>query len=340
MLSKNISSMPIRCYPSPMNTGTYRDISLGEYLLSCKSDEYVKGICDWLSAHKKTDDGYAERKTANRCATISCVCGESRKDSDVQRRNPLIVIDIDCQDNPRMSSYEYRSELLQRLALIPSAYAAGISCSGKGIFIIIYIGHNYSDDDFKGAYKALEEEFAESGIIIDEKCKNISRLRFASSHDVLIKKPTTDIPAYEKRVIEEKSDLPGIVMNTGASLGVSKYEVLSEVIDMLIERGFHADGYNSWISCGFALQPFGTLGLDLFEKISRASGNYDGPASVQKKFGELQDSSITENDCYMKFFGLAKKLIGPGYYAKAEARVLERKVKLKKANSNVQNIHQ
>lgn len=327
MLAKHISAMTIRAYPSPMNTSLYRDISLGEYIMTCKSDPYIIDICSYLETHDKETTEYKSKKTSNRCATISCICSDgTRKDSTVVKRNPLIVIDIDLDDNPKMKDADYRMRLLNGLSLIPSAYAAGLSCSGKGIYVIIYIGHNYDDEDFRAAYEALEEEFLESGIIIDEKCKNISRLRFASSHDVLVKKPGKDILPYDRRIYREKpvyDKKPEIY--SSVSMGITNPEILSEVIDMLIEKGFRADGYNYWISCGFALQPFGSDGLDMFDRISRASAKYNGYDASAKKFSELYDPTITENDAYCKFFSLAKKMIGPGYKYEAQRRILEKK---------------
>lgn len=324
--------MIVRAYPSPKNTKLFRDISLGEYLLTCKDDAYIQDICEWLHNHKKGDDGYEEKKKSNRCATISCICADgSRKDSAVVKRNPLIVIDIDMDDNPKLKEEDARISMLEDMILIPSAYAAGLSCSGKGIYVIIYIGHNYDDDDFRAAYDALEEDFAEQGIIIDEKCKNISRLRFASSHTMYMKKPNKDIVAYDKRIYREKPSFEKHrEVFSHDSMGVSKPEILREVIEMLIEHGYRTDKYNPWISCGFALQPFGSDGLEMFRRISEVSDKYKDYEDVVKKFGQLADPTITENDAYMKFFWLAKKIIGKGYYLEAQRRALEKKIAKKK----------
>ncbi len=257
-------------------------------------------------------------KISNRCATISCICEDgARKDSSVIVRNPLIVVDIDRDDNLRMQDERFRMDLLHRLFSISSCYAAGISCSGKGIYLIIYIGHNYSDSDFKGAFAALEQEFLDANIKIDEKCKNISRLRFSSSHELMIKHASIDIEPYLKRIEKKQDRIEYPVHYFGDSFGCTQHEILYEVITMLIESGFKADDYNYWISCGFALQPLGRLGLELFDRISQASDKYGGFSEVSKKFSELYNPSVTENDCYAKFYAIAKRLIGPGYYYEA-----------------------
>jgi hypothetical protein len=67
----------------------------------------------------------------------------------------------------------------------------------------------------------------------------------------------------------------------------------------------------------------------MFDRISRASAKYKGYDESAKKFSELSDPTITENDAYCKFFSLAKKYIGPGYKYEAQRRVLEKKMKRK-----------
>ncbi len=317
MTSKDISMINIRCYLNPQNTTTQRDLSLGHYLLIAQDDTEVKEICSYLLNHKKEEDGYKETKLRNRCATISCICENGkRKDSSVVVRNPLIVVDIDQGDNPQMQDDKFRKNLLGNLFNARSCYAAGISCSGKGIYLIIYIGHNYDDNDFKSAFAALEKDFAAVGIKIDEKCKNISRLRYASSHELMIKDASVEIEPYLKRG-EIKPYRMEPTHYIGNSFGCTQNEILYEVITMLIESGFKADDYNYWISCGFALQPLGSLGLELFDRISQASDKYGGFSEVSKKFSELSNPSVTETDCYTKFYSIAKRLIGPGYYYEA-----------------------
>lgn len=327
MTSKDISMMKIRCYLCPKVTDMHKDLPLGQYLMLARDDTNVKNICEYLKVHEKGQDDYDKMKMSNRCATISCICEDgTRKDSSVLVRNPLIVVDIDQDDNPCLRDGNSRMELFYRLFKIKCCYAAGISCSGKGIYLIIYIGHNIDDFDFKGAFFALEKEFMDADIKIDKKCKNISRLRYASSHDLLIKSASIEIEPYLRRVEKEQERIEPSLHYYGNSFGCSPREILSEVVTMLIEGGFRADDYNSWISCGFALQPLGTLGLELFDRISQASNKYGGFNEVAKKYSELYKPSVTENDCYAKFYAIAKRILGPGYYFEAQRRILHRKI--------------
>lgn len=327
--SEKIGEMTVRCYPSVRNTVDHKDLSLFLYLQVCQEDEFVKAICESLSCMDKAMPGYDETKKNNRCATISCICDQSRKDSHAAVRNPLIVLDVDLDDNDFLKSPGAAQNLSERLFELECVYATGLSCSGRGVYAIVYIGHNDDDGDFRAAFCALEKEFADRGVVIDKKCKNISRLRFASSYKPLIKKPHEIITAYQGRLAdpEYKYEPKAVTCRTSNPGGFSDLDILSAVIDMLIESNYSTDDYNYWIHAAGLLRAYGHDGLMLFDRISAASSGYKDFQEVRRKFDEVRDFDRTNSidKCNAYFFGLAKKVIGAGWKYLAAARIQNNK---------------
>ena len=144
------------------------------------------------------------------------------------------MLDIDLKENPRLESNEYKNNLMEGLMRWPYIYAVGTSCSGKGVFAIVLLSSNKNRQDFLGAFNALEEDFPNVNIILDKQCKDVTRLRIASSDPILIKPPTEEILPYQRRVVKESKilSLPHLV-----TAGTDHDEVLAELIDMLISHG-------------------------------------------------------------------------------------------------------
>lgn len=318
MRAEQIGNMTIRVYASVDANSQFRDLTLFNYLMTCVEDKTVNEVCNRLASMQKSDPTYQAVKKHNHAATISGISEQGRTDAGVTRRNPLICIDIDADDNPGMKDPE---ELARRLVNLPCAYASGRSCSGKGVYVILLLSSNDNDNDFKAAFSAIEEEFRASGIVVDTKCKNVSRLRFSSSYKPYIRHPKDDIKPYALRKYDEDAEPKVHTKVRGSYMGIPKIEILREVISMLIQHGYVSDDYNSWLVDGFALYPLGDEGLQLYDMISRASSNYKGFSDVQKKFSQVSNSNWTEDDCYRRFFGLAKKIIGPGSFNQAIANI-------------------
>lgn len=86
----------------------------------------------------------------------------------------VICVDIDGKDNPTISNTDQIKRIIGNL---PFIWYCGDSVSGNGVFCLIKY-ENYRLH--KLYFKALDQEFRQLGIAIDNHCSDISRLRFVS----------------------------------------------------------------------------------------------------------------------------------------------------------------
>lgn len=269
MRSSEIGNMWVSCYRGCYDRNVAGNLLLSEFLGSecCDDPRLADRVASLRSMTKGTPE-YDDMKKSIPCATISCLCNKWRSKENVIKRNPLIVIDIDLKDNPRLESCEFREKLKKGLIRWPYIYAVGTSCSGKGLFAIVLLSSNNNQLDFLGAFSALEEEFSHVNVVIDKQCKDITRLRIASPDPILVKAPSEEIIPYQQRIIKdvEKSVLPRLI-----TAGANQHEILSELIDMLVSQGYSTDNYDEWIKDGFLLQSIGQSGFEMFLRISRSS---------------------------------------------------------------------
>ena len=105
-------------------------------------------------------------------AMPSVVIDGERKRENIREFTNLICIDIDKKDNEKPME-----EVFEILKSLPYVAFAQKSCSGEGYYAIIPVkyGHNHLEH-----FLAIEEDFAQMGIIIDKACKDETRTRFFS----------------------------------------------------------------------------------------------------------------------------------------------------------------
>ena len=96
---------------------------------------------------------------------------------------------------------------------------------------------------------------------------------------------------------------------------------------MILEKGWHVNGYNDWIHCGALLHAYGGKGLELFDRISKYSPGYVGTREVYKKWKDIESLYSTQDECKIYFFGLAKRIIGAGWKQEASARCMKMFIK-------------
>ena len=120
---------------------------------------------------------YRQAKAKVLSYTPSCVCkGETAK--EVEHVNPLIAVDIDEKDNKGLSIEEMRTKINS----LPYVMYSSISVGGKGMYALIPIAEA-NKTDFKGVFKALEEDFIKLGLKLDSSCVNVNRERYMSYDD-------------------------------------------------------------------------------------------------------------------------------------------------------------
>jgi len=148
----------------------YNAIMLGR---NCKEEiEAVRSI-----DRSKNEIAYKKAKAKVLSFTPSCVCkGETAK--EVEHVNPLIAVDIDEKDNKGLSIEEMRTKINS----LPFVMYSSISVGGRGMYALIPIAEA-NKNDFKGVFKALEEDFIKLGLKLDGSCVNVNRERYMSVDD-------------------------------------------------------------------------------------------------------------------------------------------------------------
>lgn len=311
-----IGQSPVSFFLASATFEVFQNTTLDFALTTIFHSDAVKAQTATLRSLEYGTDAYKNYKKYNMFAvTISSMCGERRRKDHVDKRNPLICIDVDLKENPKLEDESYRKYFMDTMFASPYVYAVGTSSSGKGIYIIVYIGSNVDDDDFTAAFLSLEDRFKRGGIEIDKNCKDINRLRIVCSDPVMIKPADADISPYTFRLEVEK---PEIHFRPIQSMicGRTKHDVFLAVMDRLISSGFTTDSYNEWCNVAFALHGV-PEGLELFERISSQSCDYKGHGEVVKKWHETDNSRFTTDGTYAYFFKAAREKFGANYFSEA-----------------------
>jgi virE domain protein len=121
---------------------------------------------------------YKQAKAKVLSYTPSCYCPIGGTAKDVEHVNPLIAVDIDEKDNKGLSIEEMRTKINS----LPFVMYSSISVGGRGMYALIPIAEA-NKNDFKGVFKALEEDFIKLGLKLDGSCVNVNRERYMSVDD-------------------------------------------------------------------------------------------------------------------------------------------------------------
>lgn len=106
--------------------------------------------------------------------SVSGVFTGGHKRENLVTPSNFICIDIDGKDNQHIRNF---SELKKLVSVIPWVAYCGLSCRGKGFFIVIPYKDSTKHEKY---FEFLEKLFSLYGLVIDPACKDISRLRFVS----------------------------------------------------------------------------------------------------------------------------------------------------------------
>jgi hypothetical protein len=165
------------------------------------------------------------------------------------------------------------SQLKADLKKDPYTFAALLSASGNGLAAIVKIEPDKHLEAFTGL-KAYY--FKNYGQLIDESCKNVSRLRFLSYDPSPVINPESKLfKEYQKAPPKQK------VVNT--VLTGNEFE---ELLDRICRGSFDlTEGvYSNYLTIGFALaSEFGEKGREYFHAVAAQNTKYD-PAKADKQF--------------------------------------------------------
>lgn len=216
--------------------------------------------------------GKREIKTLLPCYTVSGIFSE-RKESGLIRHSGVVCIDVDQKDNMQVGNF---NELKMLITKIPYVSYCGLSCGGKGYFILIPIEQV---NKHREHYRAICDDFERCGIKVDRNCIDISRLRIASFDD---KAYINEQAVIYSKMTGNESELhfrknETIVCNTHGfdleNTNTKVERIIREIADRRIDITID---YHTWLEIGAAIaNHFGSCGRKSYHDISRFHKDYD-----------------------------------------------------------------
>lgn len=246
----------------------------------CNLDKWLKDTINPPESLLKQVDKY--RKTRNKalklkipCVTISASFKNKRNLDNISKKNELICLDIDKDMNPFLNMDLVKDFFKTH----KSTLYVGYSVSENGVYAIIKIS---TKKDLIKYFKYFRNKLKEKGIIIDESCKDYTRLRFFSVDKKAYYNPKAETFILPKKPKVKKSKLTG-----DSKTNLNKVEAIVQLIE------HHAvditSDYNDWIKIAGALyNAFGEVGRQYFHRISKYNHGYK-EKSCDTKFNQCQN---------------------------------------------------
>ena len=255
--------------------------------------------------------------------------------------NHLYVIDIDNLDPSDVSIV--KKEIFD----LPFVYAVGESLSGKGVWGVVPLD---PDKNRTKLINGIEEYFwVNHGLELDEKCRNIDRLRVYSHDPEILVKGDDEIVydwAYESNIsrdtMQTSIDIHNAKLNSilGFDDGIDHLRIDKPIFNgfsgynedlnndlnddnfisylikyLVLEKGYKVIGRNEWLSMLGALSPLDDkLGVELAQLISVHSPNYKNERDVSINYIDMKKRTVNkERTKLLKFYKIAKDCMPNGW---------------------------
>lgn len=314
MKSKEVGDITVSVFKEFYDTNLY-EISLKQALVDVPK-RFIKSMTELRAIEDETVQKREKLKFP--MFTASAVCGYdpatgkgSRRREFAVKKNPILVIDIDKQDNPNIDM----DSLKQQLIKVDSVYCVCKSIRGGGLFVVMLIQY---PDKLKEHFDAIYNDFLSIGIVVDNKCKDLTRARFISyDESMLIKGDEEEIKPYTK-LIEESSYIKEAEENKlyrhEQTLNANR---LMYAMDMLFDECLYCGtgDYNDWIHEAFMLASLiDTFGyaycFEKFMTFSRNTPGFKNSDDVKKKFDNIVNTGSKSADIDGYYFGKLKRQLG------------------------------
>lgn len=156
-------------YYSNMEDNVGTEISLHDFLFCDKYKEQIE--------HIRSITNEEQQKSLKKqlpLATISGTFAPTRKADNLVAHSNLLCVDIDKKDNMGVPWFDNLKNEWQN---IPQILYATHSVRGEGWFAIFHIAY---PEKHRAHFEALQRDFANSGLVVDKSCKDVSRMRTIS----------------------------------------------------------------------------------------------------------------------------------------------------------------
>lgn len=218
--------------------------------------------------------------------TPSVIVRGKRDTEHINGYTNIMCIDIDKKDNPNMEL----DAILEKLKQLTYVAVAQKSASSEGycVFIPIKYANNHTEH-----FLALEQYFAEMGIVIDKACKDVVRARYYSFDADRYVNPACSV--YVKRVMPQNQTKvsAGIESRTTPPVystpTISRGDLVAELSKACngIEQFNVCPSHQSWVEVGSALaKELGEDGRVFFHKLSQGYPEYT-ENETNSKYDEL-----------------------------------------------------
>ena len=248
------------------NVGT--EISLRDFLFCDKYKEQIEHI-----RSIKDEEQQKSLKKQLPLATISGTFAPTRKAENLVSHSNLLCVDIDKKDNMSVPCFD---NLKNEWHNIPQILYAAHSVRGEGWFAIFHIAY---PEKHRAHFEALQRDFANSGLVVDKSCKDVSRMRTISyDPEPYVNEAAT---LYNKVWVEPKPTI-----HIPYSGGDDKEDV-EKCCRIIADRGIDITAtYDDWFHVGAALASLGERGRSLFHLVSSQNAKYKA-VETDKKFDNL-----------------------------------------------------
>ena len=261
------------------------DMTIAEFLLGERWKDPVLRLRDMVAEYgpleaKKHED-YKLTKQQLPGATLSGLFSRRKGDCLIQHTG-FVAIDIDLGDNTSIGNFGTLLRTLRHRAEV-AMYMR--SCSGTGYFALIPLAY---PEHHKEQFRALQKEYAAMGIVLDNACSDITRIRFAS---------------YDEHPYVNEQAIPYMGVDLGSQTLAPRAAVYGghvdsmdskvQAVETLVSKlEMHhidiTDSYNDWYRIGFALANLpNPIGRQMFHRVSAICKKYN-PQECDKKFDTLQ----------------------------------------------------
>ena len=249
------------------NVGT--EISLRDFLFCDKYKEQIE--------HIRSITNEEQQKSLKKflpLATISGTFAPTRKAENLVSHSNLLCVDIDKKDN---MSVPWFDNLKNEWHNIPQILYAAHSVRGEGWFAIFHIAY---PEKHRAHFEALQRDFANSGLVVDKSCKDVSRMRTISyDPEPYVNEEAT---LYTKVWVEPKPAHHSSCTYSGGDM-----EQVERCCRFIADRGIDITAtYDDWFHVGAALASLGERGRSLFHTVSSQNPKYKA-AETDKKFDNL-----------------------------------------------------
>lgn len=319
------------------------DTLIAKWLLSIKT--YHKGIGDISLAAKQESltngktELYEKYKSQLPCVAMGGVFKYINSDKkNLEEDKCIYVIDIDNLDPSEVATV--KKEIFD----LPVVYAVGESLSGKGVWGIVPLD---PDKNRTKLINGIEEYFwVNHGLELDEKCRNIDRLRVYSYDPDLLVKGDNEIIydwAYESKIshntIQTSIDIHNNNLNSilGFDDGIDHLRIDKPIYNgfsgdnndldddnfiihlikyLVLEKGYKVIGRNEWLAMLGALSPLDdNIGISLAQLISENSPNYKNERDVSINYIDIKKRTVNKEDRkkLLKFFKIASNCMPKGW---------------------------